>query len=265
MADQRPPTIDPNAAARWSVHAPPRSPWLHEEVARRMDERLEWIRQRPARWADWGAVRGGLGGHRRVAARYAGAAQHVVEPGSALQRAAVAALAPGGWRGLAARVRGGPAGGVAFGEPEAGTVQLVWSNMALHTAADPEALLARWHRALATDGFLMFSCLGPDSVQELRAVYAAEGWPPAGAALVDMHDWGDMLVAAGFAEPVMDMERLVLTYPSAARLVDELRDIGRNLHPQRFAALRGRGFRSRLERAVEVHGARDAALRGCAQ
>jgi malonyl-CoA O-methyltransferase len=27
-----------------------------------------------------------------------------------------------------------------------------------------------------------------------------------------MHDWGDMLVQAGFAEPVMDMERITLTF-----------------------------------------------------
>jgi malonyl-CoA O-methyltransferase len=52
-----------------------------------------------------------------------------------------------------------------------------------------------------------------------------------------MHDWGDMLVE-GFAEPVMDMERITLTFPSAPRLLQELRELGRNLHPARFAGLR---------------------------
>ena len=89
---------------------------------------------------------------------------------------------------------------------------MLWANMALHMAADPQALIAQWHRALATDGFLMFSCLGPDTLRELRALYAALGWPPAGHEFTDMHDWGDMLVHAGFAEPVMDMERIVLTW-----------------------------------------------------
>jgi malonyl-CoA O-methyltransferase len=62
-----------------------------------------------------------------------------------------------------------------------------------------------------------------------------------------MHDWGDMLVQAGFAEPVMDMERIVLTFESPKRLLEELRTLGRNLHRGRFAGLRGRQWRAALE------------------
>ena len=46
-----------------------------------------------------------------------------------------------------------------------------------------------------------------------------------------MHDWGDMLVHAGFAEPVMDMERIVLTWATPEAALAELRTLGRNLHP----------------------------------
>ena len=53
MATERPPTIDPVAAAHWEQVAPPQSPWLHEEVGRRMEDRLQWIHLRPAVWADW--------------------------------------------------------------------------------------------------------------------------------------------------------------------------------------------------------------------
>ena len=49
MADQRPPTIDPAAARHWDSVAPARSPWLHEEVARRMEDRLQWITDGAAR------------------------------------------------------------------------------------------------------------------------------------------------------------------------------------------------------------------------
>jgi malonyl-CoA O-methyltransferase len=56
-----------------------------------------------------------------------------------------------------------------------------------------------------------------------------------------------MLVGAGFAEPVMDMERITLTWESPRRLLAELRELGANLHPARFAALRGRRWRDRLE------------------
>jgi malonyl-CoA O-methyltransferase len=134
-----------------------------------------------------------------------------------------------------------------FDAPEAGSLNMLWANMALHESADPLALLAQWHRLLAVDGFVMFSCLGPDTAREVREIYEALGWPPAGHQLTDMHDWGDMLVQTGFAEPVMDMERITLTYETPARLLHELRELGRNFHPGRFGALRGRQWQARLE------------------
>jgi malonyl-CoA O-methyltransferase len=68
--------------------------------------------------------------------------------------------------------------------------------------------------------------------------------------MTDMHDWGDMLAQTGFADPVMDMERITLTFATPRRLLQELRGLGRNLHPGRFAALRGRGGLARLEQAL---------------
>jgi malonyl-CoA O-methyltransferase len=96
----------------------------------------------------------------------------------------------------------------------------------------------------------MFSCLGPDTLRELRDVYASLGWPPPAHEFTDMHDWGDMLVHAGFAEPVMDMERITLTWESPAKLLGELRGLGANLHRSRFAALRGRRWHTALEQAL---------------
>lgn len=242
MASERPPTIDSAAAARWERAAPARSPWLHEEVARRMQDRLQWIKAEPAAWADWAPVRGGLEGHALVAARYPRARAHVVEPQPRVEAVAREALSPPWWRLGAARP--------AFGPPAPGSVGMVWANMQLHLAADPQTLLRAWHEALATDGFLMFSCLGPDTTRELRALYAAQGWPPAGHDFTDMHDWGDMLVASGFAEPVMDMERITLTFATPERMLQELRELGANFHPARFGALRGRGWHRALTTAL---------------
>ena len=97
----------------------------------------------------------------------------------------------------------------------------------------------------------MFSCLGPDTCRELRALYARQGWGWPAPAGVDMHDLGDMLVAVGMAEPVMDMERINLTYHSAERLLQDLRETGRNLHPERFAGLRGRAYGQALRQAID--------------
>ena len=241
---QRPPSIDPVAAAFWQRRAPSRTPWLHEEVARRMQERLEWIRLQPQAWAHWAPVRGGLETHALLAARYPKAACFLVEPQAERARLAVRALAPAWWRlWSAARPQ------AADRLPD-GSVQMLWANMALHLSADPQGLIGQWYRALATDGFLMFSCLGPDTLRELRALYAALGWPPAAPDFTDMHDWGDMLVHAGFAEPVMDMERITLTWASPRALLEELRELGANLHPSRFPGLRGRAWRGRLEEAL---------------
>ncbi|WP_298211847.1 biotin synthase [Acidovorax sp.] len=241
MSSERPPTIDPVAAARWQAAAPAVSPWLHEEVARRMESRLQWIRQAPQAWCHWDALRGGLQAHALVSARYPKARSQVYEASAHCERVAREALAKPWWnpaRWAAASPQ--------WGLPADASVQMLWANMALHTAADPEALIGQWHRALAVDGYLMFSCLGPDTLRELHGVYAALGWPPAGHAFTDMHDWGDMLVHAGFAEPVMDMERITLTFATPERLVQELRELGCNLHPDRFPSLRGRRWREKL-------------------
>jgi malonyl-CoA O-methyltransferase len=245
MPSERPPTIDPVAAARWQRTAPAMSPWLHEEVGRRMEERLQWIKLAPAAWADWEPVRGGLQAHALVAQRYPQAQVQVVEPEPARAALARERLGKPWWKRLAGA-------GVAFGTVPAGGVQMLWSNMQLHMSADPQALIRQWHEALAVDGFLMFSCLGPDTLRELRAAYAALGWPPPGHEFTDMHDWGDMLVHTGFAEPVMDMERITLSFDTPQRLLQELRELGANLHPARFGALRGRAWRERLHAALEA-------------
>ena len=243
-SSERPPTIDPVAAARWDRAAPAASPWLHEEVGRRMEERLQWIKRAPAAWADWEPVRGGLEAHALVAQRYPQARAFVVEPQPARAAVARERLGKPWWR----RLGGGAT--VDFDPVPPGALQMLWSNMQLHTTADPQALMKQWHEALAVDGFLMFSCLGPDTLKELRALYAALDWPPPGHEFTDMHDWGDMLVHGGFTEPVMDMERITLAFDTPQRLLQELRELGANLHPARFPALRGRRWQARLLQAL---------------
>ena len=210
-----------------------------------MAQRLDWIKLQPASWADWEPLRGGVQAHALVAQRYPKAECYAAEFDA--RRVAYARLAmakpwwgPSRWTSAATR----------FEPPTDGAVQMLWSNMALHMTADPQALLAQWHSALAVDGFLMFSCLGPDTLRELRELFSAQGWPAPSHEFTDMHDWGDMLAAMGFAEPVMDMERITLTFETPQRLLQELRGLGRNLHPQRFAGLRGRRWQQELHQRL---------------
>jgi malonyl-CoA O-methyltransferase len=210
-----------------------------------MEERLEWIKLKPDHWVHWAPVHGGLEAHALLSRRYPDAGCFVVETqedhGAYFSRAtATPWWRPSRWTAKTSRL----------GVPPDGASQMVWANMALHMAEDPQALIAQWHRSLAVDGFLMFSCLGPDTLHELRHLYASMGWSPLSHEFTDMHDWGDMLAAAGFAEPVMDMERIVLTFETPERLLMELRGLGRNLHPERFPGLRGRQWHAQLLEAV---------------
>jgi malonyl-CoA O-methyltransferase len=140
-----------------------------------------------------------------------------------------------------------------LGLPAEGTANMLWANMHLHDAHEPLDMLAQWHKTLAVDGYVMFSCFGPDTLKELRSVYAKLGWPAPSHDFTDMHDWGDMLLQASFAQPVMDMERIVLTYETPQKLIQDLRDLGRNLHPNRFPTLRGKAWKAKLEAALAEH------------
>jgi malonyl-CoA O-methyltransferase len=214
-------------------------PWLHSEVARRMSERLPVVRLQPKILIDWWSRAGASVELLRAA--YPKARCLCVEPPAELCKP------PASWWS-AQRWRAGEI--VAADAVPASQAQLLWANMMLHSVVDPGALLSQWRRALAVDGFLMFSTLGPDTLRTLREIYRDAGWGIAHAPFVDMHDLGDMLVHAGFADPVMDQELLRLTWPGPAAALAELRSLGANADPGRHAGLRTPRWRSRLEAAL---------------
>lgn len=127
-----------------------------------------------------------------------------------------------------------------------GAVELVWSNLALHWHPCPDQVIAEWRRVIATDGLLMFSCFGPDSLKELRQ--ASDTADPSARILpfVDMHDYGDMLVAAGFATPVMDMEKITVTYTDSSKLLTDVRALGGNPLATRRRGLTGKSVWRRM-------------------
>jgi malonyl-CoA O-methyltransferase len=242
--------LDPLALARVMrrLNQAAAPPWLHGEVARRMASRLPIIRLQPDRVIDWGAF---LGASRPLLVRtYPHARIIAVESGAARRDATQAALAAPWW--APRRWRAGASEATTEADLGAACGQLLWANMGLQGAADPQAVMAAWHRALALDGFLMFSTLGPGTLPELRELYAEQHWPPPFSPFVDMHDLGDMLVAAGFADPVMDQEPLTLTWASGAALLDELRQLGGNVDARRSAGLRTPRWRRRLESLLEA-------------
>jgi malonyl-CoA O-methyltransferase len=128
-----------------------------------------------------------------------------------------------------------------------GSVDLILSNFMLHWS-DLDACLTEFRRVLAPRGFLSFTALGPDTLRELRAAWTGVDSRPRVSQFIDMHDIGDALVRAGFAAPVLDVERYTLLYDDVERLAADLRATGaRNATagrpkglttPRQFAAMR---------------------------
>jgi malonyl-CoA O-methyltransferase len=209
---------------------------LEAEVAGRMLERLDYVKLAPRRILDAGS-----GPPRRaLAKRYPKADLVALDYSLGMLRSARS------WSDLF-RKKLAVCADLERLPLATGSVQLVWSNMALHWVADPLAALREFERVLAPEGLLMFSSLGPDTLKELRAA--------AGAGRVhafhDMHDLGDMLVGAGFAAPVMDMEMLTLAYPSPDGLLKDLRESGQtSVRPDRPRGLSGKSFLARLRNAL---------------
>ena len=234
----------------------PQAPWLHAEVARRMAQRLEVIRLRPQVILDWWGFLGA--GAEPLDRAYPQARRIVIEPNAALVERSLSAARRPWW---SASHWGAKRVGVLAdtGELPAG-VQLVWANMMLHAVVDPPALFERWERVLGAEGFVMFSCLGPGTLRELRALYARLGWATPAADFVDMHDLGDMLVQAGFADPVMDQETLTLRWDSAPALLAELHALGGNTAPARMPGLRTPRWRARLLHELDALAGADGKL-----
>ena len=130
-------------------------------------------------------------------------------------------------------------------------LDLVWSNLALHWHPQPDRVFAEWRRVLRVDGLLMFSCFGPDTFKELRAAFATVDAAPHALPFVDMHDFGDMLINAGFSTPVMDMENITVTYASVDKLMADVRAWGGNPLMTRRRGLFGRADWRRIGQALE--------------
>ena len=199
---------------------------LQREVEHRMLDRLDYIRVRPARVLDAGCGTGR--GLALLGRRFPGSELVGVDFAIAALRLAVRADS------LVARARRFLAGGARLPvcadflslPLRAGCVDMIWSNLALAWAVEPLSALREFQRVLSVGGVLMFSTYGPDTLKEMRAALAAGSRARHVHSFVDMHDLGDMLVASGFVEPVMDMERLTLTYADVAALARDLKASG---------------------------------------
>ena len=227
---------------------------LQREVAQRMDERLSGIRHQPSMILDAGSGTGY--GAALLHIRYPQAtvceldlAEGMLRVSREKQRQSASWLArllprKQPWQVCA------DMGRLPLADA---SVDMIWSNLALHWLTPPDSAFAEFRRVLKPGGLLMFSTLGPDTLQELRAAFAASDAPPAVHPFIDMHDLGDALLRAGLAEPVMDMEKIVLTYDDVAAVVRDVKAAGsHNAYDEKHAALMGKRRWQHICAAYEV-------------
>jgi len=203
---------------------------LQKEIARRLDDHLDEMKIQPARILDAGCGPGIGFDHLR--ARYPQAELIGLDLAQAMLQQARGHAAPPSLFGRLAKLwQSVPEVRYVCGDIEAlplakDSVDLIWSNLALQWATDLPNALRQLHRVLRPEGLLLFSTFGPDTLKELRAAFTGlDGYGHVNR-FIDMHDIGDMLVHAGFAHPVMEMELITVTYPDLKGVLRELKEIG---------------------------------------
>ncbi|RPI43792.1 MAG: malonyl-[acyl-carrier protein] O-methyltransferase BioC [Betaproteobacteria bacterium] len=227
--------------------------FLAREISERMSERLDLLRAVPKSVLDLGSGTGQ--GARMLRRRYPECV--VVELDSAHAMLVRSCRAMPWWQRSVLRLKGERAARVC-GDIERlpfadRAFDMVWSNLALHWT-DLRPALAEVYRVLRPGGVCMFSTLGPDTLKELRAAYAAADAHVHVNRFVDLHDIGDILVQARFADPVMDMEYLRLTYADVHILLRELKAASaRNANAGRPLGLSGKRTFERMALAYESY------------
>jgi malonyl-CoA O-methyltransferase len=214
-----------------------------------MLERLDYIRLQPARILDVGSGTGW--GTRQLGERYPQAG--IIALDIALGMLEAARGTSSWWQKLFSGSKQRFVCADVEALPLAAqSVEMVWSNLALQWCNDLPATFVELHRVLKVDGLLMFSTFGPDTLKELRRAFNGVDQHNHLNRFADMHDIGDMLMHAGFAEPVMDMEYLTLTYDDVRDVLYDLKRIGaHNATTGRGQGLMGKNAWLRLVRNYE--------------
>ena len=234
------------AAVSYDEHA-----FLQREIADRLFERMEYIKLEPAHMIDLGSGTGYSS--RKLRARFPQAALTSLDLAPAMLHTAKR-QSPG--TPILARLFGrSPSQHYLCADIETlpladESVELALSNLALQWC-DPQRAAREVARVVKPNGLFMFTTFGPDTLRELRSAFRTLDDKPHVNQFVDMHDIGDMLVEAGFADPVMDQETITLTYSDLKPLLRELKGIGaHNVLPGREAGLMGR---QRWQRMVATY------------
>jgi malonyl-CoA O-methyltransferase len=236
-----------NAASTYDEHA-----FLQREIADRLFERLDYIKINPARILELGS---GTGYVTEKLLRCNPASQLVaIDLAPAMVAATRKKFAPATL--VDKLFRRAPTHHAICADAEAipltnESIDFAISSLTLQWC-DPQLVANEMSRVLRPEGLFMFTTFGPDTLKELRHAFRAVDDKPHVNTFVDMHDIGDMLVGAGFADPVMDCETITITYSELTTLMRELKGIGaHNVLPDRQQGLMGKTRWQQLAHSYE--------------
>lgn len=109
------------------------------------------------------------------------------------------------------------------------SLDLIISHLSLHKVNDLPGTLIQIRRALKPNGLFLGCLYGGETLHQLRhSLQHAElelsgGLHPRVMPFIDKQQAGGLLQRAGFALPVVDSERITVTYPSLHALMRDLR------------------------------------------
>lgn len=215
---------------------------VHDETRARLVERLELVRIEPARILDLGCATGVAAA--ALAERYPRARVLALDSSAVMTRVAAERAQRAPFDVLRA-----DAGRLPL---PTDSVDLVIANQLLPFVR-PERVFSEVARVLAPSGLFTFASVGPDTLLELRRAWSRVDDRIHVHAFVDMHDLGDLLVGAGLAEPVLDVDRIRLSYADAGSMVRDFRACGAvNAAGGRRRGLTGRALWRGFEQGLEA-------------
>ena len=219
---------------------------LHEELVNRLLQRLQYIRHQPETIIDIGCGTGkGVRGLQMAYPRARVCATDIAYEMLLQARSSFRLLSKK--RLVSADMEQLPFATQAF--------DLVFSSLAMHWSNDLGATLREFARVSKPGALLMFSSFGPGTLVELADSWQEIDAYPHVHQFVDMHDVGDAMLAAGFAQPVVDAETIRMEYRDFRSLLDDLRNIGAsNADVSRRRGLMTPKTLSKLEKSYRQRG-----------
>lgn len=216
---------------------------LQREIAKRMGERLDYIKQQPNRVLDAGSGTGYI--TKDLLKRYPKAEVIAVD---IAHNMTCKTMEQGSWlrkpKAVCADAERLPL--------KEDSIDFVISSLMLQWSNDLNKVFTGFHHVLAPNGLLLFSTFGPETLTEIRQSWTEVDNKPHTNNFADMHEIGDALLQAGFQDPVTDMEMITMTYANVRQLMRDIKQIGAsNTDSNRSKGLMGKAKIKAFENAYE--------------